>query len=88
MGALDLLPELWSEGDEAMSNHSCPACGSSSIVKTYDFERDLTILKCEACGEMFAVSNADVYINGKDWTFNEWANSFLRQMRLCGKAVK
>ena len=31
---------------------------------------------------------ADVYINGKDWTFNEWANSFLRQMRLCGKAVK
>ena len=71
-----------------MSDHCCPACGSSSIVMTDDFERDLAILKCQVCGEMFAVSNADIYNNSKGWVFNEWANSFASQKRLCGKAVK
>ena len=52
-----------------------------------DFERDLTILKCRACGEMFAVSNVDVYNNDDSWVFNEWANSFASQKRLCGKEM-
>ena len=55
---------------------------------TDDFERDLTILKCRACGEMFAVSNWDVYDNGESWVFGEWANSLASQKRLCGKVVK
>lgn len=71
-----------------MSYHYCPACGSSGIVMTDDFERDLTILKCRACGEMFAVSNMDVYNNGESWVFSEWANSLASQKRLYGKAVK
>ena len=71
-----------------MSDHCCPACGSSGIVMTDDIERDLTILKCRACGEMFAVSNMDVYNNGESWVFNEWAYSLASQKRLCGKTVK
>ena len=60
---------------EAMSDYCCPACGSNGIVLTNDFERDLTILRCRACGEMFAVSNMDAYDNGENWVFSEWANS-------------
>ena len=71
-----------------MSDYRCPACGSSGIVMTDDFERDLTILKCRVCGEMFAVSNMDEYDNGESWVFNEWANSLASQKRLRGKAVK
>ena len=55
---------------------------------TDDFERDLTILKCRVCGEMFAVSKMDIYNNGESWVFTEWANSIASQKRLCGKAVK
>ena len=71
-----------------MSDYCCPACGSSGIVVFGDFERDLTILRCRACGEMFAVSNTDVYNNDDSWIFGEWANSLASQKRLCGKAVK
>lgn len=71
-----------------MSDHCCPACGSSGIVMTDDFERDLTILKCRVCDETFAVSNMDAYDNGESWVFNEWANSFASQKRLCGKVVE
>lgn len=55
---------------------------------TDDFERDLTILKCRVCDETFAVSNMDAYDNGESWVFNEWANSFASQKRLCGKVVE
>ncbi len=71
-----------------MSDHCCPACESNDIVTTDDLERDLAILRCRACGEMFAVSNMDVCSKGVDWVFNEWANSLACQKRLCGKAVK
>lgn len=71
-----------------MSGHCCPACGSNNIVMTDDFERDLTILKCRACGDMFAISNMDAYNNGESWVFNEWANSIEAQKKLCGKVVK
>ena len=55
---------------------------------TDDFARDLMILKCRVCGEMFAVSNIDAYDNGESWVFGEWANSFSSQKRLYGKKVK
>ena len=47
-----------------MSDHCCPACGSSSIVMTDDFERDLTILKCrgpiyEPCCGQFSEEHYD-----------------------------
>lgn len=71
-----------------MSNYCCPACGSRDIVVTNDLERNLTILRCRACGEMFAVSNADVCDKGGGWVFCEWTNSFASQKRLCGKAAK
>ena len=71
-----------------MSDNCCPACGSSSIVMTDDFECDLTILKCRDCGEMFAVSKVDVYDNSKGWAFNEWANFFASQKRLYGEVVE
>ena len=71
-----------------MSDYCCPACRSNDLVTTKDIERNLTILKCRACGEMFAVSNRDIYDNSEGWVFNEWANSFASQKRLCGKAVK
>ena len=70
-----------------MSGCCCPACGSSGIVMTDDFERDLMILKCQVCGEMFAVSDMDAYNNGESWVFGEWANSFASQKRLYGKAM-
>ena len=65
--------------------HCCPACGSNNIVMIDDFERDLMILKCRDCGDMFAVSNADAYINGESWVFSEWAYSLASQKRLYGK---
>ena len=71
-----------------MSDYCCPACGSSNIVMTDDFERDLMILKCRVCGEMFAIPNSEAYNNGESWVFGEWAYSFASQKRLCGKAVK
>ena len=73
---------------EVMRAYYCPACGSNNIVMTDDFERDLMILKCCDCGDMFAISNADAYINGESWVFSEWAYSLVSQKRLCGKEVK
>lgn len=71
-----------------MSGYRCPACGMDNIIATSDLERDLAILKCRICGEMFAVSNVDVCEHSEGWVFNEWANSFASQKRLCGKVVK
>ena len=67
-----------------MNDHCCPVCESNNIVMTDDFVRDLTILKCKSCGEMFAVSNTDVCTHNEGWAFNEWANSIMAQKRLSG----
>lgn len=70
-----------------MNDKRCPACGSNGIVATHDFERDLVILRCLNCGEMFAASIMDICEHNDGWVFNEWAKSFASQKRLCGKAV-
>lgn len=77
-----------SDGNTMIPSASCPACGSGDIVMADDFIRDVTIFKCQNCGETFAVPNEDAYNHGESWAFNEWANSFASQNRLYGKVVE
>ena len=62
----------------------CPSCLGIRIETTQDYERNLLIIKCSACGEMYAVREEDVVNLGAEQIFREWHGSYMSQKRLEG----
>lgn len=64
---------------------SCPACGSYKISEIQDYERNLGILKCDECGEMYAYRKEDLWNYGEKIIIREWWASYKHTKRLEGR---
>lgn len=63
---------------------NCPACDSTRIETTRDFERNMHILRCRSCGEMYAFRDEDLHEFGFAQIVREWYGSYVHQKRLTG----
>ena len=61
---------------------SCPACGGQTIIAIEDYERNLRILRCDECGESYAVNHEDIYNLGTRGVMREWHDNYNDQKRL------
>lgn len=59
----------------------CPRCHSMQFSTIYDFERDLLIIKCEKCGEMYSVTNEDYLNLGIERIFKEWHGCYWNDVK-------
>ena len=60
----------------------CPACGSTKIVTTRDIIRNLVIIGCESCDEMYAINTNDLYELGIEQVIREWYISYFKSLRI------
>ena len=61
---------------------TCPACGSPDIVVAEDTIRNLHVLVCCGCGEMYAFADDDLYDLGFGQIVREWHEGYARMKRL------
>ena len=57
----------------------CPWCHAMQFSMIDDFERNLSIFKCDRCGEMYAVSNEDLSNLGIEQIFKEWHRGYYQE---------
>lgn len=60
----------------------CPACGSDKIATMRDIMFNLDIIRCEKCGEMYAIRTEDLYRFGIKQVIQEWHESYKQTKRL------
>lgn len=60
----------------------CPACGSDEIITTRDVVRNLDIIGCDKCGEMYAIRLEDLSRFGIKQVIWEWHESYKQTKRL------
>ena len=61
---------------------TCPACGSQDIVIAEDTIRNLHVIACRGCGEMYAFADDDLHDFGFGRIVREWHESYARMKRL------
>ena len=63
-------------------NVTCPACGSPDIDIAEDIIRNLHVLVCCGCGELYAFADDDLHDFGFGQIVREWHESYARMKRL------
>lgn len=64
------------------SLYCCPSCHGEHLIEIRDYERNLRIIKCDTCGEMYAITEEDIYNIGVEQIFMEWHKGYTSQRRL------
>ena len=60
----------------------CPACGSDKIITARDAMNDLDIIRCEKCGETYAIRLENLSRFGIEQVLWEWHESYKRSKKL------